>query len=173
MLCAYAQQSNGRDRITCGADEKAPHQLCPHQKYCHQNCEWENSPAMLSCERRIRMNEMNSNFDIEVASKKENKEKQIQYKKYEKNKDNKEGVESVKQDESVKQELKDNTENEVNQKPALKEGWARGVVTNKWSTSAWVVLENGCGLTMDNFGAYSIGETVEFELPSWYRNSRK
>ena len=167
MLCAYAQQNNGRDRIVCGADEKDSHQLCPHQKYCHQNCEWENSPAMLSCERRIRMNEMNNTFDIEAAPKKENKEKQIQYKKYEKNKDNKEVVEPV------KQELKDIVEKEVSQKPALKEGWARGVVHKKWGTSAWVILENGCGLTMDNFSVYSIGETVEFELPKWYRNSRK
>ena len=122
---------------------------------------------MLSCERRIRMNEMNNTFDIEATPKKENKEKQIQYKKHEKNKDNKEIIEPV------KQELKDTIEKEVNQKPALKEGWARGVVHKKWKNSAWVILENGCGLTMDNFSAYSVGDEVEFELPSWYRNSRK
>ena len=55
------------------------------------------------------MDEMNSAFDIEVSPKKENKEKQIQYKKYDKNKHNKE---IVKEEivEPVKQELKSVTE---------------------------------------------------------------
>ena len=121
------------------------------------------------------MDEINSAFDIEVSPKKENKEKQIQYKKYDKNKHNKE---IVKEEivEPVKQELKSVTEEEVEpiaEKSKLKEGWARGVVHSKWKTSAWVILENGCGLTMDNFGAYSIGDTVEFELPSWYKDLQK
>lgn len=121
------------------------------------------------------MDEMNSAFDIEVSLKKENKEKQIQYKKYDKNKHNKE---IVKEEivEPVKQELKSVTEKEVKpiaEKSKLKEGWARGVVHSKWKTSAWVILENGKGLTMDNFGKYSIGETVEFELPSWYKDLQK
>lgn len=122
------------------------------------------------------MDEINSAFDIEVSPKKENKEKQIQYKKYDKNKHNKENVkeEIV---EPVKQELKSVTEEEevkpIAEKSKLKEGWARGVVHSKWKTSAWVILENGKGLTMDNFGKYSIGETVEFELPSWYKDLQK
>ena len=121
------------------------------------------------------MDEMNSTFDIEVSPKKENKEKQIQYKKYDKNKRSKE---IVKEEivEPVKQELESVTEEEVKhiaEKSKLKEGWARGIVHNKWKTSAWVILEDGCGLTMDNFGAYSVGDTVEFELPSWYRNLKK
>lgn len=121
------------------------------------------------------MDEMNSAFDIEVSPKKENKEKQIQYKKYDKNKHNKE---IVKEEivEPVKQELKSVTEKEVKpiaEKSKLKEGWARGIVHSKWKTSAWVILENGKGLTMDNFGKYSIGETVEFELPSWYKDLQK
>lgn len=121
------------------------------------------------------MDEINSAFDIEVSPKKENKEKQIQYKKYDKNKHNKE---IVKEEivEPVKQELKSVTEEEVKpiaEKSKLKEGWARGVVHSKWKTSAWVILENGTGLTMDNFGKYSVGETVEFELPSWYKDLQK
>ena len=121
------------------------------------------------------MDEINSAFDIEVSPKKENKEKQIQYKKYDKNKHNKE---IVKEEivEPVKQELKSVTEEEVKpiaKKSELKEGWARGIVHSKWKTSAWVILENGTGLTMDNFGKYSIGETVEFELPSWYKDLQK
>ena len=121
------------------------------------------------------MDEMNSAFDIEVSPKKENKEKQIQYKKYDKNKHNQE---IVKEEivEPVKQELKSVTEEEVKpivEKSKLKEGWARGVVHSKWKTSAWVILENGTGLTMDNFDKYSIGETVEFELPSWYKDLQK
>lgn len=121
------------------------------------------------------MDEMNSAFDIEVSPKKENKEKQIQYKKYDKNKHNKE---IVKEEivEPVKQELKSVTEKEVKpivEKSKLKEGWARGIVHSKWKTSAWVILENGKGLTMDNFGKYSVGETVEFELPSWYKDLQK
>ena len=122
------------------------------------------------------MNEMNSTFDIEVSPKKENKEKQIQYKKYDKNKRNKE---IVKEEvvEPVKQELESVTEEEevkpVVEKSKLKEGWARGVVHSKWKASAWVILENGKGLTMRDFGKYSIGETVEFELPSWYKDLQK
>ena len=122
------------------------------------------------------MDEMNSTFDIEVSPKKENKEKQIQYKKYDKNKRNKE---IVKEEvvEPVKQELESVTEEEevkpVVEELKLKKGWARGVVQSKWKTSAWVILENGKGLTMDNFGKYSIGETVEFELPSWYKDLQK
>lgn len=122
------------------------------------------------------MNEMNSTFDIEVSPKKENKEKQIQYKKYDKNKRNKE---IVKEEvvEPVKQELENVTEEEevkpVVEKSKLKEGWARGVVHSKWKASAWVILENGKGLTMRDFGKYSIGETVEFELPSWYKDLQK
>ena len=121
------------------------------------------------------MDEMNSTFDIEVSPKKENKEKQIQYKKYDKNKHNKE---IVKEEivEPVKQELKSVTEEEVKpivEKSKLKEGWARGIVHSKWKTSAWVILENGTGLTMDNFGKYSVGETVEFELPSWSLDFQK
>ena len=122
------------------------------------------------------MDEMNSTFDIEFSSNKENKEKQIQYKKYDKNKRNKEIVteEIV---EPVKQELESVTEEEevkpVVEEPKLKEGWARGVVHSKWKTSAWVILENGNGLTMRDFGKYSVGETVEFELPSWYKDLQK
>ena len=122
------------------------------------------------------MDEMNSTFDIEVSPKKENKEKQIQYKKYNKNKRNKE---IVKEEivEPVKQELESVTEEEevkpVVEEPKLKEGWARGVVHSKWKTSAWVILENGNGLTMRDFGKYSVGETVEFELPSWYKDLQK
>lgn len=122
------------------------------------------------------MDEMNSTFDIEVSPKKENKEKQIQYKKYDKNKRNKE---IVKEEvvEPVKQELENVTEEEevkpVVEKSKLKEGWARGVVHSKWKASAWVILENGKGLTMRDFGKYSIGETVEFELPSWYKDLQK
>lgn len=121
------------------------------------------------------MDEMNSAFDIEVSPKKENKEKQIQYKKYDKNKHNKE---IVKEEivEPVKQELKSVTEKEVKpiaEKSKLKEGWARGIVYSKWKTSAWVILENGIGLTMRDFGKYSVGETVEFELPSWYKDLQK
>ena len=122
------------------------------------------------------MDEMNSTFDIEVSPKKENKEKQIQYKKYDKNKRNKE---IVKEEivEPVKQELENVTEEEevkpVVEKSKLKDGWARGVVHSKWKTSAWVILENGNGLTMRDFGKYSVGETVEFELPSWYKDLQK
>lgn len=122
------------------------------------------------------MDEMNSTFDIKVSPKKENKEKQIQYKKYDKNKRNKE---IVKEEvvEPVKQELESVTEEEevkpVVEKSKLKEGWARGVVHSKWKASAWVILENGKGLTMRDFGKYSIGETVEFELPSWYKDLQK
>lgn len=122
------------------------------------------------------MDEMNSTFDIEVFPKKENKEKQIQYKKYDKNKHNK-GIVKEEIVEPVKQELESVTEEEevkpIVEETKLKEGWARGIVHNKWKTSAWVILEDGCGLTMDNFGAYSVGDTVEFELPSWYRNLKK
>ena len=121
------------------------------------------------------MDEMNSAFDIEVSPKKENKEKQIQYKKYDKNKHNK-GIVKEEIVESVKQELESVAEEEVKpiaEKSKLKEGWARGIVHSKWKTSAWVILENGKGLTMNNFGQYSIGETVEFELPSWYKDLPK
>lgn len=121
------------------------------------------------------MDEMNSAFDIEVSPKKENKEKQIQYKKYDKNKHNK-GIVKEEIVESVKQELESVAEEEVKpiaEKLKLKEGWARGIVHSKWKTSAWVILENGKGLTMNNFGKYSIGETVEFELPSWYKDLQK
>nr|DAV73727.1 MAG TPA: hypothetical protein [Bacteriophage sp.] len=121
------------------------------------------------------MDEMNSAFDIEVSPKKENKEKQIQYKKYDKNKHNK-GIVKEEIVESVKQELESVAEEEVKpiaEKSKLKEGWARGIVHSKWKTSAWVILENGKGLTMNNFGKYSIGETVEFELPSWYKDLPK
>lgn len=121
------------------------------------------------------MDEMNSAFDIEVSPKKENKEKRIQYKKYDKNKHNK-GIVKEEIVESVKQELESVAEEEVKpiaEKSKLKEGWARGIVHSKWKTSAWVILENGKGLTMNNFGKYSIGETVEFELPSWYKDLPK
>lgn len=121
------------------------------------------------------MDEMNSAFDIEVSPKKENREKQIQYKKYDKNKHNK-GIVKEEIVESVKQELESVAEEEVKpiaEKSKLKEGWARGIVHSKWKTSAWVILENGKGLTMNNFGKYSIGETVEFELPSWYKDLPK
>lgn len=121
------------------------------------------------------MDEMNSAFDIEVSLKKENRERQIQYKKYDKNKHNK-GIVKEEIVEPVKQELKSVTEEEVKpivEKSKLKEGWARGVVHSKWKTSAWVILENGKGLTMSNFSKYSIGETVEFELPSWYKDLQK
>lgn len=121
------------------------------------------------------MDEMNSAFDIEVSPKKENKEKQIQYKKYDKNKHNK-GIVKEEIVESVKQELESVAEEEVKpiaEKSKLKEGWARGIVHSKWKTSAWVILEDGKGLTMNNFGKYSIGETVEFELPSWYKDLPK
>ena len=92
---------------------------------------------------------------------------------------NKRNKEIVKEEivEPVQQELKSVTEEKeikpVVEEPKLKEGWARGVVHSKWKTSAWVILENGKGLTMDNFSKYSVGETVEFKLPSWYKDLQK
>lgn len=119
------------------------------------------------------MDNTNSTFDIEVSKKSETKEKAIQYKKYDKSKQNKEVVEVAKQEsenvtkETVKEEV---VKEETPKKKALKEGWARGVIQNKWKTSAWIVLEDGNGLTIDNASQYSIGEKIEFELPQWYRN---
>ena len=120
------------------------------------------------------MDEMNSAFDIEVFPKKENKEKQIQYKKYDKNKHNKEIVkgEIV---EPVKQELKSVTEEKevkpVVEQSKLKKGWAKGTVNKKWNTSAYVILESGVGITINNASKYSLGEKIEFELPEWYKKS--
>lgn len=122
------------------------------------------------------MDELNNIFDIEVSPKKENKEKQIQYKKYDKNKHNKEIVreEIV---EPVQQELKSATEEEevkpVAEKSKLKEGWAKGVITNKRKTSVWVVFKNGRRIEVKGLLEHSIGETVEFELPSWYKDLPK
>lgn len=119
------------------------------------------------------MDNANSTFDIEVSKKSETKEKVVQYKKYDKSKQNKEIVEVAKREsenvtkETVKKEI---VKEEMPKKKALKEGWARGIIHSKWKTSAWVVLENGKGLTIDNANQYSVGEKIEFELPQWYRN---
>lgn len=122
------------------------------------------------------MDEMNSTFDIEVSPKKENKEKQIQYKKYDKSKRNKEIVKE-KVVEPVQQELESVTEEKevkpVVKEPKLKEGWAKGVITNKRKTSVWVSFKNGRRIEVRGLLEYSIGETVEFELPSWYKDLQK
>lgn len=52
LLCEYAQ-GNGNGQITCMVGDKP--QPCKFQRYCTQKCEWQNTGAFSTCERRKKM----------------------------------------------------------------------------------------------------------------------
>ena len=52
--CEYAGR-NEFGRIICTVDDSKDSQLCIFQRYCTKACEWQNSKAFSTCERRREM----------------------------------------------------------------------------------------------------------------------
>lgn len=50
ILCEFAQGNNNASTILCMAGNKC--QPCTKQRYCTQACEWQNTNAFSTCERR-------------------------------------------------------------------------------------------------------------------------
>lgn len=52
--CAYAQK-NKYDRLVCNkgteGDKSLP--LCPYQRYCAKDSEWQNTEGCLKCNRKL------------------------------------------------------------------------------------------------------------------------
>ena len=68
VLCEYAQ-GNNNGQIICMAGVKT--QPCKYQRYCTQKCEWQNTGAFSTCERR---NKMARNKSIPVLTNEDNME---------------------------------------------------------------------------------------------------
>ena len=64
--CEYAS-INEFGRLICTVDESKDSQLCIFQRYCTKACEWQNSKAFSTCERRKDMAK-NKNRAIKIEN---------------------------------------------------------------------------------------------------------
>ena len=64
--CEYAE-TNNFGRLICTVDDSKDSQLCIFQRYCTKACEWQNSKAFSTCERRRDMAK-NKNRAIKIEN---------------------------------------------------------------------------------------------------------
>ena len=151
--CEYAGR-NEFGRIICTVDDSKDSQLCIFQRYCTKACEWQNSKAFSTCERRKDMAK-NKNRAIKI----ENEQvENVREKAYIETKldDFKEEV-KVEEDnvEEVKVEnIKDTTEK--------KEKKRIGTVISVSKFSITVKDENGNGYKLFNHPEAKYGDIIEF-----------
>ena len=151
--CEYAGR-NEFGRIICTVDDSKDSQLCIFQRYCTKACEWQNSKAFSTCERRREMAKNKSK-----AIKVENEQvENVREKAYIETKldDFKEddNVEEVKVEEVKVENIEDTTEK--------KEKKRTGTVILVSKLSVIVEDENGNGYTLFNHPEAKYGDIIEF-----------
>ena len=62
--CEYAGR-NEFGRLICTVDDSKDSQLCIFQRYCTKACEWQNSKAFSTCERRKNMSKKSNKIENE------------------------------------------------------------------------------------------------------------
>ena len=148
--CEYASINNF-GRLICTVDDSKDSQLCIFQRYCTKACEWQNSKAFSTCERRREMAK-NKSKAIKVEN---------------------EQVENVRANAYIETEL-DNIEqedNEVKEEITIKKH--EKIVTKKEKKRTGTVIlvselsvvvkdENGNGYTLFNHPEAKYGDIIEF-----------
>ena len=146
--CEYAS-INEFGRLICTVDDSKDSQLCIFQRYCTKACEWQNSKAFSTCERRKDMAK-NKNRAIKI----ENEQvENVREKAYIETK-----LDDFKEEDNVEEvkveNIKDTTEK--------KEKKRTGTVILVSKLSVIVEDENGNGYTLFNHPEAKYGDVIEF-----------
>ena len=146
--CEYAGR-NEFGRIICTVDDSKDSQLCIFQRYCTKACEWQNSKAFSTCERRKDMAK-NKNRAIKI----ENEQvENVREKAYIETK-----LDDFKEDDNVEEVKVENIEDTTEKKEKKRTGTV--ILVSKLSVI--VEDENGNGYTLFNHPEAKYGDIIEF-----------
>ena len=146
--CEYAS-INEFGRLICTVDESKDSQLCIFQRYCTKACEWQNSKAFSTCERRKDMAK-NKNRAIKI----ENEQvENVREKAYIETK-----LDDFKEEDNVEEVKVENIENTTEKKEKKRTGTV--ILVSKLSVI--VEDENGNGYTLFNHPEAKYGDIIEF-----------
>ena len=146
--CEYAS-INEFGRLICTVDESKDSQLCIFQRYCTKACEWQNSKAFSTCERRKDMAK-NKNRAIKI----ENEQvENVREKAYIETK-----LDDFKEEDNVEEVKVENIEDTTEKKEKKKTGTV--ILVSKLSII--VEDENGNGYTLFNHPEAKYGDVIEF-----------
>ena len=141
--CEYAGR-NEFGRIICTVDDSKDSQLCIFQRYCTKACEWQNSKAFSTCERRKDMAK-NKNRAIKIEN---------------------EQVENVREKAYIETKLDDFKEEvkveNIEDTTEKKEKKRIGTVISVSKFSITVKDENGNGYKLFNHPEAKYGDIIEF-----------
>ena len=157
--CEYAS-INEFGRLICTVDDSKDSQLCIFQRYCTKACEWQNSRAFSTCERRKDMAK-NKNRAIKIENEQVENVRAKAYIETE--------LDIFKKEDSVEENMaKENTakEENVNEKienTIVKEEKKKtGTVISVSKFSITVKDENGNGYRLFNRPEAKYGDVIEF-----------
>ena len=146
--CEYAS-INEFGRLICTVDDSKDSQLCIFQRYCTKACEWQNSKAFSTCERRKDMAK-NKNRAIKI----ENEQvENVREKAYIETK-----LDDFKEDDNVEEVKVENIEDTTEKKEKKR----TGTVILVSELSVVVEDENGNGYTLFNHPEAKYGDVIEF-----------
>ena len=146
--CEYAS-INEFGRLICTVDDSKDSQLCIFQRYCTKACEWQNSKAFSTCERRKDMAK-NKNRAIKI----ENEQvENVREKAYIETK-----LDDFKEDNNVEEVKVENIEDTTEKKEKKRTGTV--ILVSKLSVI--VEDENGNGYTLFNHPEAKYGDVIEF-----------
>ena len=146
--CEYAS-INEFGRLICTVDESKDSQLCIFQRYCTKACEWQNSKAFSTCERRKDMAK-NKNRAIKI----ENEQvENVREKAYIETK-----LDDFKEEDNVEEVKVENIEDTTEKKEKKRTGTV--ILVSKLSVI--VEDENGNGYTLFNHPEAKYGDIIEF-----------
>ena len=141
--CEYAS-INEFGRLICTVDDSKDSQLCIFQRYCTKACEWQNSKAFSTCERRKDMAK-NKNRAIKIEN---------------------EQVENVREKAYIETKLDDFKEEvkveNIEGTTEKKEKKRIGTVISVSKFSITVKDENGNGYKLFNHPEAKYGDVIEF-----------
>ena len=152
--CEYAGR-NEFGRIICTVDDSKDSQLCIFQRYCTKACEWQNSKAFSTCERRREMAK-NKSKAIKVENEQVENVRANAYKE--------DIMADIRKDNNIDKNKVDKIElkKEIGTVPVKKEKKRTGTVISVSKISIIVKDENGNGYTLFNHPDAKSGDIIEF-----------
>ena len=152
--CEYAS-INEFGRLICTVDISKDSQLCIFQRYCTKACEWQNSKAFSTCERRKDMAK-NKNRAIKIENEQVENVRANAYKE--------DILADISKDNNVDENKVDKIElkKEIEIIPVKKEKKRTGTVISVSKISIIVEDENGNGYTLFNHPDAKYGDIIEF-----------
>ena len=146
--CEYASINNF-GRIICTVDDSKDSQLCIFQRYCTKACEWQNSKAFSTCERRKDMAK-NKNRAIKIENEQVENVREKAYIEIK--------LDDFKEDDNVEEVKVENIEDTIEKKEKKRTGTV--ILVSKLSVI--VEDENGNGYTLFNHPEAKYGDIIEF-----------